>query len=103
MFGQCKYSPKHKIIKDNLWIINENIFFKISGILTVMATMRAMIKAKRKIFIFGRVLWKHMWQINNICVPVLSNYWLIKLRSKALWNRLEIKRVLKHIAWHNET
>lgn len=41
----------------NLCIITlhnyENTFFKISDLLTVMATMRAMMKARTKIFIFG--------------------------------------------------
>lgn len=37
----------------NICIITEDIVFKISDLLTVMATMRAMMKARTKIFIFG--------------------------------------------------
>ena len=35
---------------------------KFPDILTIMAIMRAMTKAKTKIFIFGWFLWKHMWK-----------------------------------------
>ena len=38
-----------------------------------MATMRAIIKAKKKIFISGRVLWKYMWKISNPSTAALKN------------------------------
>ena len=87
---------------NNYW---EQFFFKISAILTIMASMRAKIKAKARIFIVGRVLWKHMWQISNTFIPVLSNHLLTRLWSAASRNWLEVQAIQTHcmISWDLET
>ena len=83
-------SPELAHIDQNTWnktMANfENIIFKIPSILTIMARMRAIMKTKIKIFIFGGVLWKHMWKISSTFTLSFTHQTFhldIKLCSKA--------------------